>query len=405
MDSVTLLEEKWEDEYFPFSFFRWNERPFGWYGQGLAEQLRTIQISINKILRQIERHMDRASSFVLAERGAKVVKSHLVNTPWTLLEYTGQVPTFATVQAISPEYFSQLDRLYSRAFEIAGISQLFAQSKVPSNLKSGRAISEAKDTESERFLKAGSDWSEFQLDIGNKQIQLAKLVDEMLRDNGISDGYTVMAKNENDSLDRIRWQDVALEDDAYIMQAYPTSYLPKTPAFRIQAALDLAEAVPGLQPSMPKIIEEIPDLKAAVKQLNAPRDYIDKITDRMLYADAETEEELEELYTPPDSFIMSVQDPSGMPAALVISRGKLFQARIDGAPPERLDLLMRFMTEVDNLMAEPPGMEGAGEMQDPALAGMGAGPMAMPPGAAPSIGDVNINPNINLPTPAMGPMG
>ena len=188
------------------------------------------------------------------------------------------------------------------------------------------------------------------------------------------------------------------------MQAYPTSYLPKTPAFRIQAALDLAEAVPGLQPYMSKIIEEIPDLKAAVKQLNAPRDYLEKITDRMLYAEAETEEELEELFMPPDSFIMSVQDPSGMPAALVISRGKLFQARIDGAPPERLDLLMRFMTEVDNLMQEPPGMEGAGEMQ----AMPGAVPPGMPPGpgmAAPSIGDVNINPNINLPTPPMGGMG
>jgi hypothetical protein len=409
LDSVTLLEEKWEDEYFPFSFFRWNERAFGFYGQGLAEQLRTIQISINKILRQIERHMDKASSFVLAERGAKVVKSHLVNTPWTLLEYTGAVPTFATVQSISPEYFAQLDRLYSRAFEIAGISQLFAQSKVPSNLKSGRAISEAKDTESERFLKAGSDWSEYQLDIGNKQIQLAKIVDDMLRDAGDEDGYTVMAKNENDSLDRIRWQDVALEDDAYIMQAYPTSYLPKTPAFRIQAALDLAEAVPQLQPYMPKLIEEIPDLKAAIKQLIAPREYIEKITDRMLYADAETEEELEALYEPPDSFIMSVQDPSGMPAALVISRGKLFQARIDGAPPERLDLLMRFMTEVDNLMAEPPGAEDA--EAEAAAAAMAAGEMQAQPGAlgavgmAPQAGDITVAPQITVPQAARGPMG
>ena len=210
VDSCTLLEEPWEDEYFPFSFYRWNKRRFGFYGQGLAEQLRTIQISINKILRQVERHMDRASSFVLAERGAKVVKSHLVNTPWTLLEYTGAAPTFATVQSISPEYFSQLDRLYNRAFEIAGISQLFASSKVPGNLKSGRAISEAKDTESERFMKAGSDWSEFQLDIGDKQICLAKQVDEMLRESGDKDGYTVMAKNDNDCMDKIRWQDVAL---------------------------------------------------------------------------------------------------------------------------------------------------------------------------------------------------
>jgi len=325
--------------------------------------------------------MDKASSFVLAERGAKIVKSHLVNTPWTLLEYTGQAPTFATVQS-----------------EIAGISQLFASSKVPGNLKSGRAISEAKDTESERFLKTGKDWSRFHIDIGKKQIMLAKQVDEMLVESGESDGYNVMAKNEDGTLDRIRWQDVSLEDDAYIMQPYPSSYLPKTPAFRIQAALDLAEAVPQLQPYMPHLIEDIPDLKATVKQLTAPRDYIEKVTDRMLYEEAETEEELDALYDPPDTMTDPVQ-------ALEISRGKFKRAQIDGAPPERLDLLMRYMTECQKMM-EPE--LGAGEMQaPPEMAGMPPGmppPGMMPPGGAPSIGDVNINPSINLPPPTPGGM-
>lgn len=390
VSSCVLLEEPWEWEYFPFSFFRWNKRKFGFYGQGLAEQLRSIQVSINKILRQVERHMDRASSFVLAERGAKIVKSQLVNTPWTLLEYTGQAPVFATVQAISPEYFSQLDRLYSRAFEIAGISQLFAGSKVPGNLKSGRAISEAKDTESERFMKTGKDWGRFQLDIGKKQIMLAKQVDEMLRDAGEEDGYTVMARNEDDTLDRLKWDDVSLEDDAYIMQPMASSYLPKTPAFRIQAALDLVERYPQLEKFMPKLLEGIPDLKGAVKQLDAPRNYLDKITDRMLYEDAETEEELDALYVPPDSFTDTL-------LALEISRNKFCLAQLEGAPPERLDLLSRFMTACQKLMEAPPGSEE--EMQSQAM--QQPMPGGMPPGmpmGAPSIGDVNINPNINLPS-------
>jgi hypothetical protein len=104
---------------------------------------------------------------------------------------------------------------------------------------------------------------------------------------------------------------------------------------------------------------------------------------------------------------MSVTDPSGMPAALVISRGKLFQARIDGAPPERLDLLMRFMTEVDALMAEPPGTEemaGAGELQEPGM--LPPGVMPGPGMMAPQAGDITVAPEINLPTQTrMGPMG
>jgi hypothetical protein len=70
-----------------------------------------------------------------------------------------------------------------------------------------------------------------------------------------------------------------------------------------------------------------------------------------------------------------------------------------------LDLLMRYMTECQAMMQ--PAM-GAGEMQIPPeamAAGMPPGmPPGMPMGGAPSIGDVNINPSINLPPPTPGGM-
>jgi hypothetical protein len=398
VDSCTLLEEPWTWQYFPFSFYRWNKRRFGFYGQGLAEQLRTIQISINKILRKIEQHMDKASSFVLAERGAKIVKSHLVNTPWTLLEFTGHIPQFATVASISPEYFAQLDRMYSRAFEIAGISQLFAQSKMPGNLKSAKAISEAKDTESERFMKAGKAWSRFHIDIAAKQIELAQQVNKMT-----PGGYSVLAKNEDGSLDRIAWDEIDLDRDAYIMQPYPSSYMPKLPAFKIQAVQDLAEVMPELQPFVPKLLEDLPDLKAVLKRLNAPLDYIDKVTDRMLYEKAETQDELEELFEPPDAF-------TDLPMALQISKGKLLRAKMDGAPPERLDLLMRYMTEVENLLNPPmppqPGVSpemAAGAIPPgavPPMPGVPASTILSP--VAPRAGDITISPEINVPPPTPG---
>ena len=107
------------------------------------------------------------------------------------------------------------------------------------------------------------------------------------------------------------------------------------------------------------------------------------------------------MYDPPDSFT----DPV---VALEISLGKLKRAQIEGAPPERLDLLMRYMTECQKMMQPEVPPMGAGEMQPPMP---GAMPPGMPgpgmmPAGAPSIGDVNINPNITLPTPqAPGLMG
>ena len=56
-------------------------------------------------------------------------------------------------EKISQDLFMHLDRLYNRSFEIAGISQLSAQSSKPSGLDSGRALREFSDIESERFQR------------------------------------------------------------------------------------------------------------------------------------------------------------------------------------------------------------------------------------------------------------
>ena len=390
LSNVALELHPWKHDYFPFSTFRWLKKPFGYYGQGLAEQLRPLQISINKILRKIEQHMDKASSFVLASRGTKVVKAHLVNTPWTLLEYTGSIPTFATVQSISPEYFTQLDRLYARAFEIAGVSQLFAQAKLPPGLQTGKAIAEYKDNESERFQDIGQGWSEYQIDMAEKQIELAKILDKKT-----PGGYSVLAQNENDekSLSRIHWKDVDLDRDAYIIQAYPTSYLPKLPAYRLDTVAQMAEVIPELRPYVPKLLD-FPDVESVMKRLTAPIDYIEMVTDRMLYdvvegvksEDKMTEEDYEELYTPPDAFTDFQQ-------ALVISRGKLLRARQDNAPEKRLDLLIRYMTDIQDLIKSQMEEQQREQMEMQAEAQAQMGPPAAPPMLGPA------------PGPAPGPTG
>ena len=42
--NATLFKEDYDKEYFPFVFFRWNVRPVGFFGQGLAEQLQGLQL-------------------------------------------------------------------------------------------------------------------------------------------------------------------------------------------------------------------------------------------------------------------------------------------------------------------------------------------------------------------------
>jgi hypothetical protein len=387
-DTGTLLDEDWKVERFPFAFFKWLVESLGWYGASLTSQLVGVQIEINKILLKVSQHMHLASSFIMAERGAKVVKEHLVNTPWTLLEYTGDAPTFATVAAISPEYFMQLDRLYAKAFEIAGITQLFATGLKPKGLDSGKAQREYKDTESERFMDVSQAWEELHYrDIPEILVDCAKEIDESAKG-----GYSVLAIGEDDTLERIAWDDVNLERDKYILQLHPTSFLPKQPAFKFQAVKEILEVDPRYQPYAGKLLD-YPDLKTITQRLNAPIDYIEKITDRMLYAESE---DLEDLYESPDAF-------TDIPQALEISRGKLLRAKIDNAPEERLELLMRYMTECERLqkqMQEEMMQQAAVAMAPPVPPEMAMGGA---PGAPAIGGDINISPEMVMEQPPIIP--
>lgn len=380
-DSCTLVDEPWERERFPYAFYRWLVPSLGFYGDSLVSQLIGIQVEINKILLKVSQHMHLASSFILANRGSKIVKEHLGNTPFSLLEYTGDAPAFVTVAAISPEYFNQLDRLYAQAFEIAGITQLFATGLKPKGLDSGKAQREYKDTESERFMDVSQAWEELHYkDIPEIMVDVAQEIDEQAEG-----GYSVLAfGDEKDELERIAWSDVNLERDKYILKLHPTSYLPTQPAFKFQTVKELLEISPEMQPYALQLLD-YPDLEAVTKRLTAQTEYIEKITDRMLYGKSE---DIQDLFEPPDSF-------TDLPQAMEISRGKLLRARMEGAPPERLDLLMRYMTEAEKLMERMAAKQAEMMMPPPPM------PEAMPPapgGRAP-VGDVNISPEITVPQP------
>lgn len=144
IDNFTLLDEEWERDTFPFCFIRWTERLLGFWGQGLAEQLTGIQVEINKLLRNIQEQMHLATPKVFVEAGSKISKAHINNEIWGIIEYAGTPPTFYVPKTVSGEIFSHLDRLFSRAYEIAGVSVLAAQSKKPAGLESGVALREFK---------------------------------------------------------------------------------------------------------------------------------------------------------------------------------------------------------------------------------------------------------------------
>jgi hypothetical protein len=267
IDNETLLEEEYSKAYFPFVFFRWGLRPLGFFGQGLAEQLQGLQLEINKILRTIQVSMHLVSiPKLLVEASSKIVSAHLDNKIGGIIKYAGTPPTATQLGTIPPELFSHLDRLYSRAYEIAGISQLSATSAKPSGLNSGKALREYNDLETERFMSVGQRYEKVFLDASKQMIDLAKEIDE--------DGYDYKVKVKGKKfLETIKWNEVSMDDDAYAMSVFPTSSLSSSPAGRLQDVQELIQIGFVSKEDAMKLLD-FPDLQAFYDFENAPLDDI-----------------------------------------------------------------------------------------------------------------------------------
>ena len=109
IDNATLFEEDYDKDYFPFVFFRWDNRVSGFFGSGLAEELTGIQMAVNKTLMNIQRAQHLiAVPRIAIEDGSKVSPAQLNNDIGAIIRYTGTPPSFDTPTAMNAEVYNPL---------------------------------------------------------------------------------------------------------------------------------------------------------------------------------------------------------------------------------------------------------------------------------------------------------
>lgn len=343
IENHTLWSEEYNKDYFPFVVFRWNVRPLGYFGQGLAEQLTGLQLEINKILKTIQISMHLTSiPKVFVEASSKVVTAHLNNKIGGVIKYVGTKPSYESVSAIPQDLFMHLDRLYNKAYEIAGISQLSAQSKKPAGLDSGRALREFSDIESERFMSVGKRYQE-------SFMTAAKMFIDMTRDI-YKDNPTISVSVKGDKfLQTIKWADIDLEEDQYMMHVFPTSALSSSPSGKLQDIQELIQAG-MIDPKYGMKLLDFPDLTSYEQLTNAP------ITNLEWTIEQITEEGI---YWTPEPYQDLQRGIQMMQQAYLYYRSR-------NLPEERLEMLRRWMEEAQELIikAATPAPASA----DPALA-------------------------------------
>jgi len=328
LSSTTLFEEEYKKDYFPFVFWRWGLRPLGFFGQGLTEQLMGAQLEINKILRTIQVSMHLVSvPKVFVEMGSKVNAAHLDNKIGGIIEYSGTKPEEGKLGTIPQELFTHLDRLYDRAYSIAGISQLSAMSQKPAGLNSGKAMRIYNDLESERFLSVMQRYEQAFLDAAKIMIDLAKDIAE-------EDPKFEVKFANRDTFSAIKWKDISLDNDQYVMKLYPVSALSSSPAARMDDVQELMTAGFIAQEDALKLLD-FPDLQGYYGFRLAPGEDIDRLIEKFI---DKGEYETPEPYQNLALGMQKLQD------AYLLYRSQ-------GAPDSKLELFRRWIDDARTLQA------------------------------------------------------
>lgn len=326
-----LIDEKYTRDYFPFEKWSYNKRLIGYWSQGISEMLTGIQIEINKNLKTIQTALHLgAVPKVFVEEGSKVISAHLNNQIGGIVKYRGTLPKEGQLMTIPPELFLTVDKLYQRAFEMIGLSQLSAASLKPSGLDSGKALRTYQDIETERFAVVSQRWENFYMRCAKKIIKMSRDAAKDNKDLAV----TAMDKNR---IKEVKWADVDLCEDKYIMKVYPTNLLSDSPSGKWAEVKEMME-VGFLDKRQASSLLDYPDIEAVTSLDNAMiddfRGIVEDIVDNGIYNPPEPFQDLEWMV------------PMMQSAYLKYKRSKL--------PVENLELFARWIDDAMIMLSPEP---------------------------------------------------
>jgi hypothetical protein len=350
IDGCDLLDEKWEDELFPYAVIVYTERTTSWYGISGAERIAGIQRALNKRNWQIERQLEYGAlptTYVRPADANLTVKSSRVGA---VAVVKGDYPHTVAPVAVSPETYQSRLQLRDAASEEFGQSRLATHAAKPAGLDSAVALREYRDQSSQRFALQEAAFEQLVLDT----IWLVLWACKKLGAKA-----PMMMRHSRFGTRRIRWSDVDMGDMR--VQLAAASNLNRTPAGRMQMVMEFAQA--GIiSPDAVKRLINHPDLESEMSLYNAALESVEHALDAI--AD--------------DSAVMP--EPF-MNLKMCVWRGQqeYLKWQNDGAPEETLEMLRQFVVQAAWMDAARTAPAANQNIAPDAVAGGAGDPNAMPP--------------------------
>lgn len=334
-DKVLLDEDYLDEENFPAVFFRYADKAMGFYGRGVAECLFNNQIEINKILLYIQQCQElQAVPIILVPNDAEIAPDVIgQNSIARIIPYRGtQAPSFITPQGAAPESYQHLLWWIQASYQEVGVSMTSATGKKEAGVNSAVAMRTMVDIESSRFVQVSKNWEKFFIDCAQIIMKLGKLAYEKDKDFKV----TYMDKKSK-IIKEIKWTDVGSPDDKFTIQCDSISSFPTSGAGRIQTITEfISNGWFGKERGM-EMIGLDPDVDGELQKQTASLRLCEKRLSQMVE---------EQIYNHPEPYM-------DLNLSLKVSIQTYNQLVIDECPEERLQLVRRWMGELQTMIGNP----------------------------------------------------
>ncbi len=360
-----LVDEIYEDDFFPFSIMRWNDPVWGFYGHSLAQRILPHQTLLNRRQWQITASLDKKASPMVwvHKQDQNLAFKTFQQVGITVGSYKVNKPESTDYQAVGQETYADLDRIREQSKRETGLNDQMVSGSVPSGIQSGEGVREARQTHSQRFSIQERAYEQFIKDTMWLVIAMCK----KLGANKVPDVlHTSKYGGARPRL--LKWKDINLGDLRYEMAVSAAGS--NTPWGRQQRVTELAQAGIITLDEARQLIEH-PDIDRIISMYNAAIESVQWVIERIEHGEKGV-----------------MPEPAmNLHMCVVMAQREYLLIQTQNAPEDVLEELSQFYTTAAGIL----------NPQAPANANATPGAMPMPPGGpgGPAPGGV----------PPLGPSG
>jgi hypothetical protein len=369
VDGKTLDRVPWTRSEFPFVHLKWASEIQGFWSKSLVGEVRTVSDEINAIVQRLSDCVKRTQKAVWLIPENSVKSGDLKGNEDSInVEYD---PVAGKPDCVSPPPFDNatiewLRMNHEQCYGLPGVSQMSATARKEQGVTAAIAMRTVQDVETERLGTQQNGYELFYVDLCRHMIACTR---ELAQANP---NYSVTWPGES-FLKEIKWKDVDLPEDQYVMRPDPVNHMKNTPTDRLQLAQDMFGAGVFSKAALDQSILYLNTKDHLTGGGDKQEKLIERYIESWLDATPERLESGEFKFRGPFPYL-------NMPAAMLQVAEAYVEAQLDEADDFNLDFFLRFLEQSDQIVAEraatQPGAQSAPPVTPGAMPPAPAAPMA-----------------------------